>query len=118
MAERVFVGLPKRLVAISIDGHELEVLEGTTILSACRQLHIDTPTLCQLETLTPVNVCRVCVVDVEGSRVLVPACSRKVEPGMKIHTDSERVRHSRRLRLQLLPVAVDMSPWSYEVHGR
>src|ERR1700680_3179047 len=117
MAERVFVGLPKRLVGINIDGQEMEVLEGTTILSACRQLRIDTPTLCQLETLTPVNVCRVCVVDVEGSRVLVPACSRKVEAGMKIHTDSERVRHSRRLVLELLASSVDMSLCSPEVHG-
>src|SRR6185437_14376563 len=85
----VFVGLPKRLVKLSIDGQEVQAPEGTTILEACRRLEIDTPTLCQLETLTPVNVCRVCVVEVEGSRVLVPACSRKVEADMKVHTDSE-----------------------------
>src|SRR5216683_4728782 len=117
MAEAVFVGLPKRLVKVSIDGEEFEVLEGSTILDACRQLRIDTPTLCQLETLTPVNVCRVCVVELEGSRVLVPACSRKVEAGMKIHTDSERVRHSRRLVLELLASSVDMSLTSPQVHG-
>ena len=109
MAERVFLGLPKRLVKVSVDGQDLEVLEGTTILDACRTLQIDTPTLCQLETLTPVNVCRVCVVELEGARVLVPACSRKVEAGMKIKTDSERVRHSRRLVLELLASSVDMS---------
>ncbi|MFI4978687.1 MAG: 2Fe-2S iron-sulfur cluster-binding protein, partial [Solirubrobacterales bacterium] len=68
--ETVFVGLPKRFVTVSIDGVETEVLEGATILDACRKLQIDTPTLCQLETLTPVNVCRVCVVELEGSRVL------------------------------------------------
>ena len=62
----VFVGLPKRLVKLSIDGHEVQAPEGTTILEACRGLQIDTPTLCQLETLTPVNVCRVCVVEVES----------------------------------------------------
>jgi predicted molibdopterin-dependent oxidoreductase YjgC len=117
MATAVFVGLPKRLVRFSIDGVELQVPEGTTILEACRQLSIDTPTLCQLETLTPVNVCRVCVVEVEGSRVLVPACSRKVEPDMKVHTDSERVRHSRRLVLELLGSSVDMSLCAPEVHG-
>src|SRR5882762_4802254 len=117
MAERVFVGLPKRMVKLSIDGQEMEVLEGTTILEACRRLRIDTPTLCQLETLTPVNVCRVCVVELEGSRVLVPACSRKVEAGMKILTDSERVRHSRRLVLELLASSVDMSLCAPEVHG-
>src|ERR1700694_1575289 len=117
MASAVFVGLQKRLVKFSIDGQDVQVPEGTTILEACRRLQIDTPTLCQLETLTPVNVCRVCVVEVEGSRVLVPACSRTVEPGMKIQTDSERVRHSRRLVLELLASSVDMSLCSPQVHG-
>ncbi len=83
--------------------------EGATILDAARQLGIDTPTLCFLENLTPVNVCRVCVVELEGSRVLVPACSRKVEPGMKIKTDSERVRLSRKLVLEFLASSVDVS---------
>src|SRR2546430_12271136 len=87
MSETVFVGLPKKLVGVSIDGREIEVTEGSTILDACRRLAIDTPTLCQLDNLTPVNVCRVCVVELEGSRVLVPACSRKVEAGMKIQGD-------------------------------
>src|SRR6202171_230360 len=117
MAQPVFVGMPKRLVQVSVDGQDLDVLEGTTILEACRQLRIDTPTLCQLETLTPVNVCRVCVVELEGARVLVPACSRKVEQGMKIQTDSERVRHSRRLVLELLASSVDMSLCAPQVHG-
>jgi predicted molibdopterin-dependent oxidoreductase YjgC len=117
MATAVFVGLPKRMLAATIDGHEVSVPEGTTILDACRRLSIDTPTLCNLETLTPVNVCRVCVVEVEGSRVLVPACSRKVEAGMKIQTDSERVRHSRRLVLELLGSSVDMSLCAPEVQG-
>ncbi|HEY3084198.1 MAG TPA: 2Fe-2S iron-sulfur cluster-binding protein, partial [Candidatus Dormibacteraeota bacterium] len=109
--------MPKRLVGISIDDREIEVTEGATILDACRRLAIDTPTLCQLDNLTPVNVCRVCVVELEGSRVLVPACSRKVEAGMKIRTDSERVKHSRRLVLELLASSVDMSLCSPQVHG-
>src|SRR5229473_2019087 len=117
MASPVFVGQPRRMVELSIDGHDVQALEGMTILDACRQLRIDTPTLCALETLTPVNVCRVCVVELEGSRVLVPACSRKVEAGMKVHTDSERVRHSRRLVLELLASSVDMSLCAAEVHG-
>src|SRR5262249_7710954 len=65
--------------------------------------------LCYLENLTPVNVCRVCVVEVEGSRVLVPACSRPAEPGMKVLTDSERVRTSRKLVFELLGSSVDLS---------
>ncbi len=109
MATTAFVGLPKRMLAATIDGQDVNVPEGTTILQACRSLGIDTPTLCYLETLTPVNVCRVCVVEVEGSRVLVPACSRKLEAGMKIHTDSDRVRTSRRVVLELLASSVDMS---------
>jgi NADP-reducing hydrogenase subunit HndD len=104
-------------VALTIDGSEVLAREGATILDACRRMGVDTPTLCQLDNLTPVNVCRVCVVELEGSRVLVPACSRKVEAGMKIRTDSERVRHSRRLVLELLGSSVDMSLCSPQVRG-
>src|SRR5437867_8421544 len=117
MSEAVFVGMPKKLVGITIDDREVDVTEGSTILDACRRLGVDTPTLCQLESLTPVTVCRVCVVELEGSRVLVPACSRKVEAGMKVATDSERVQHSRRLVLELLASSVDMSLTSPQVHG-
>src|SRR5438270_7181259 len=99
----------KRQVEITVDGKALSVPEGTTILEACRAQAVDTPTLCFLETLTPVNVCRVCVVELEGSRALVPACSRKVEAGMVIHTDSERVRLSRRVVLEFLASSVEVS---------
>jgi predicted molibdopterin-dependent oxidoreductase YjgC len=104
-------------VALTIDGRDVLARQGATILDVCRRLGVDTPTLCQVDNLTPVNVCRVCVVELEGSRVLVPACSRKVEEGMKIQTDSERVRHSRRLVLELLASSVDMSLTSSQVHG-
>src|SRR6266581_505233 len=117
MATTAFVGLPKRMLNATIDGREVQAPEGTTILDACRRLGIDTPTLCYLETLTPVNVCRACVVEVEGSRVLVPACSRKLEAGRKIQTDSERVRHSRRVVLEFLGSSVDISLTAPEVHG-
>ena len=93
---------------ITIDGVTTEV-EGGTILDAARQMGIDTPTLCYGDTLTPVNVCRVCVVEVENARTLVPACSRKVEDGMVVLTDSERVRTSRRLVMELLGSATDLS---------
>jgi predicted molibdopterin-dependent oxidoreductase YjgC len=99
----------KRLVELTVDGSEVRVTEGSTILDACRRLGVDTPTLCYGDTLTPVNVCRVCVVEVEGSRTLVPACSRKVEAGMVVHTDSARVRTSRRLVMELLGSSVDLS---------
>jgi NADH dehydrogenase/NADH:ubiquinone oxidoreductase subunit G len=97
------------MVEITIDGKPVSVAEDSTLLEAARSTGIDTPTLCFLESLTPVNVCRICVVEVEGSRTLVPACSRRVEPGMVIKTDSERVRLSRRLVLELLASSVDVS---------
>jgi predicted molibdopterin-dependent oxidoreductase YjgC len=105
----VSISAPKRVVELTVDGQSVRVTEGSTILDACRQLGIDTPTLCYGDTLTPVNVCRVCVVEVEKARALVPACSRKVEDGMVVHTDSERVRTSRRLVMELLGSAVDLS---------
>ena len=96
-------------VALTIDGREMSVPAGTTILRACQRLGIDTPTLCWGQTLTPQNACRVCVVEQEGARVLVPACQRRVEPGMRLHTDSPRVRHARKLVLEVLASAVDVS---------
>ena len=96
-------------VTVSLDGQEVSVPAGSTILEACRSAGIETPTLCYLENLSPVNVCRICVVEVTGSRTLVPACSRKVEGGMTIATDSERVRQSRKLVLELLGSSVDLS---------
>jgi predicted molibdopterin-dependent oxidoreductase YjgC len=97
------------LVDITIDGQAVRVPSSWTILDACRSRGIDTPTLCYLETLTPVNVCRVCVVEVAGARTLVPACSRQVEPGMDIRTDTPRVRLSRKMVLEFLGSSVDLS---------
>jgi predicted molibdopterin-dependent oxidoreductase YjgC len=95
-------------VELTIDGTPVSVPAGSTILEAARELGVDTPTLCYGETLAPVNVCRVCVVEVAGARVLAPACSRKVEPGMEVKTDSERVRLARRMVLELLGSSVDV----------
>jgi predicted molibdopterin-dependent oxidoreductase YjgC len=98
-----------RMVDLEIDGRPVSVPEGSTILDACRSVGIDTPTLCYGETLRPANVCRVCVVELEGARALAPACSRLVEPDMKVHTDSERVRHSRKMVMEFLASSVDLS---------
>jgi predicted molibdopterin-dependent oxidoreductase YjgC len=100
---------PRNTVELVIDGQAVTVPEGATLLDAARQIGIETPTLCYLENLTPVNVCRICVVEVEGARTLVPSCSRMAEPGMVVKTDSERVRLSRRLVLELLGSSVDLS---------
>jgi predicted molibdopterin-dependent oxidoreductase YjgC len=103
------LAVPKRMLELEIDGQAVRVFEGATILDACRRVGIDTPTLCFGETLRPANACRVCVVELEGARVLAPACSRRAEEGMKVRTDSERVRLSRRLVLELLASSVDLS---------
>lgn len=100
---------PPPEVEISIDGQPVKVREGATILDACKRAGIETPTLCFAENLTPVNVCRVCVVELTGARTLVPSCSRKVEPGMVVQTDSERVRTSRKMVLELLASSVDVA---------
>lgn len=96
-------------VALEIDGRAVEVEQGATLLEACRAIGVEVPTLCYLETLTPVNVCRVCVVELEGARTLVPACSRKAEPGMKVKTASERVRLARKVVFELLGSSVDLT---------
>ncbi len=97
------------MVPLTIDGKAIDVPAGSTIIEACKRLGIDIPTLCYLETLTPVNACRVCVVEVEGARVLAPACSRKVEAGMVVQSRSPRVDLSRKLVLELLGSSVDLS---------
>jgi predicted molibdopterin-dependent oxidoreductase YjgC len=96
-------------VTLSIDGAEVSVPEGTTILQACGGQGCGIPTLCYGDTITPKNACRVCMVEVEGSRVLVPSCSRKVEPGMVVTTRSERVDHARKMVLEFLGSSVDLS---------
>ena len=100
---------PVQQITIIIDGAEVSVPEGSTILTACNAAGKDTPTLCYGDTLTPKNACRVCMVELKGSRVLVPSCSRKVQAGMEVMTDTDRVRHSRRLVLELLDSSVDLS---------
>jgi predicted molibdopterin-dependent oxidoreductase YjgC len=96
-------------VSLTIDGRPVTAPAGATILSACAGIGLAIPTLCFLETLKPVNVCRLCVVEVDGARVLVPSCSRPVETGMVVHTRSPRVMLARRLVLELLASSVDLS---------
>jgi predicted molibdopterin-dependent oxidoreductase YjgC len=101
--------LNPRAVELTVDGAPVSVPEGATILDACKAAGVMTPTLCFAENLTPVNVCRVCVVELEGARTLVPSCSRKAEPKMVVRTDTDRVRLSRKLVLELLASSVDVS---------
>lgn len=96
-------------ITLTIDGDAVTVPEGTTILQACGGRGTDIPSLCYGDTITPKNACRVCMVEVEGSRVLVPSCSRPVEDGMVVRTRSERVDHARKMVLEFLGSSVDLS---------
>ena len=96
-------------VRLTVDGAPVEARAGETLLEVLRGLGVETPTLCFLENLAPVNVCRICVVELEGARTLVPSCSRVAEAGMVVRTSSERVRHARKLVLELLGSSVDLS---------
>jgi iron-only hydrogenase group A len=87
---------------VTINNQEVEVAPGTTILSAARSLAIDIPTMCFLEGKEPLGACRVCVVEVEGARTLISACSTPVTDGMKVRTNSKRVRMARKTVVELM----------------
>ena len=95
-------------ITAQVNGEVVTVPEGSTILEACRRVGLDLPTLCYGPTMSAANACRVCVVELEGSRALVPSCSRKLEEGMEIRTGTERAEHSRRLVLELLGSASEL----------
>jgi predicted molibdopterin-dependent oxidoreductase YjgC len=105
------VGPPRRLIELTIDGEAVRVPEGTTLLQASRSVDTasEIPTLCYGDTLTPKNACRVCMVELEGSRTLVPSCSRKAEAGMVVRTQTERTTTARRMVLEFLGSSVDLS---------
>jgi len=97
------------MLTIYINDSELEVEEGSTILEASEKNGIKIPTICFHDRLTPPGLCRQCVVEVEGARVLLPSCITKVQEGMKIKTDSERVIRARRTILEMLSSSTDLS---------
>lgn len=90
------------MVTLVIDNKTVCVPEGTSILDAARTASIDIPTLCYLKDLNEIGACRICMVEVEGQDTLVAACDNEVHEGMVIHTNSQKVRMTRRVNLQLL----------------
>ncbi|MCR5347075.1 MAG: [FeFe] hydrogenase, group A [Fretibacterium sp.] len=90
------------MVNVTINDKALQVPEGTTILDAARQGHIDIPHLCYLKGINEIGACRVCVVEIDGLEKLVPSCNNMVEEGMVIHTNSPKVRQARRINIELL----------------
>lgn len=96
-------------ITISIDGQAVSVPLGTTILQAAHAAGINIPTVCYHEATTANAVCRTCVVEIDGARVLAAACVAKVSEGMKVWTRSERVERSRRTIFEMLASTVDLS---------
>ncbi len=97
------------LVTLTIDGQPVSTEVGTTILKAAQSIGIEIPTICYHEHCTSNGLCRMCVVEVEGARVLSPACVAQVSEGMKVKTRTERVERSRRTIIEMLGSAVDLS---------
>ena len=96
-------------VTLTIDGQSVTVAAGTTIHKAAKSIGVDVPTVCYHDHCTPNALCRVCVVEVEGARLLAPGCIAQVAEGMKVNTRSERVVRSRRTIVEMLGSAVDLS---------
>ena len=96
-------------IALTIDGQTATAEAGTTILKAAESIGIEIPTICYHEHCTSNGLCRMCVVEVEGARVLSPACVAQVSDGMKVKTRSERVERSRRTLVEMLGSTVDLS---------
>ncbi len=95
-------GMGEKLVTIFVDGKEVQVPDGITILEACKMQKIHIPTLCYMEGLSPWGGCRICVVEVEGQPNLVASCVTPVREGMRIKTSSKKVREARKTNLELL----------------
>jgi len=96
-------------ITLTINGQSITVTHGATILQAAAKLDKSIPTICYHPHFTAPSLCRMCVVEVEKSRVLVQACSRECENGMIVQTDSPRVHQARKMILELLNSAVDLS---------
>lgn len=93
------------MVNFKINGRELSASEGTTILEASEKAGIPIPHLCFLKDINEIAACRMCVVELEGTDRLVPACNTEVLEGMVIRTNSPRVRQARKTNLRLILVS-------------
>ncbi len=90
------------MIKIEVNNRTVEAEPGEMILTALRRAGINVPTLCHMENLFPSGACRMCVVEVEGQRSLVPSCAFPVADGMKIQTHSARVVRARKTIVELL----------------
>lgn len=90
------------MVNLIIDGKNITVENGITILEAARSAGVNIPTLCYLKDINEIGACRVCVVEIAGNANLCAACNTQAEDGMVIYTNSPRVRTARRINLELI----------------
>ena len=90
------------VITLRINDHDVSALPDESILEVAEENNIFIPTLCHLDGLTPVGACRLCLVEVDGTDKLLPACGTKVRDGMQIYTDSERLQQYRRMILEML----------------
>lgn len=90
------------MIPIEVNGKAVEAVEGEMLLTAIRRAGVSIPTLCYMENLTPTGACRLCVVELEGGRALIPSCAYPVAPGMKVRTHSPRAVRARKTIIELL----------------
>ena len=94
--------MDKKMVSLKINNIPVTVPEGTTVLEAARNAGIKIPSLCYLKDVNEIGACRICVVEVKGAKSLVASCVYPVSEGMEVFTNTEKVRHSRQLTLELI----------------
>lgn len=87
---------------LTIDGNQIAVEEGKTVLEAAKEAGIHIPTLCHLEGVSDVGACRLCLVEISGARKLLPACVTQVAEGMEIQTQTQKLQEYRRMLVELL----------------
>ena len=90
------------MVNLKINGMDISVPKGSTILEAARYAGIEIPTLCYMREINEIGACRICVVEVKGARSLVAACVYPVNEGMEVFTNTPTVRNSRKMTLELI----------------
>ncbi len=95
-------------IKLTLDNNEIEVAEGATLLDAAKQAGADIPLICYHEATSPNGLCRVCVVDVDGGRVLQPACVAECQADTTVETRNARVERSRRTILEMLHASVNL----------
>ena len=95
-------------ITLTLDGQPVEVAKGATLLDAAAQAGLDIPLICYHEATSPNGLCRICVVDVDGGRVLQPACVAECQADSKVETRNQRVERSRRTILEMLNASVNL----------